>query len=369
MQLWKKNFLATFFMFLIVVYISLLILASYLFNSELQQWMQRALASERGILYLMVGISEGDDSRMAMNADYSIRGYRNSGIMLRVEKNGVMLANYISTEITADKTVQIVKHRGAKYILIKGHRKLDDGYLEVTYLESMEVIYKNQQRRIGIIIGLGALLSMIIGAMLYLTMKKIYLPVNQIAHELRTPLTGIQGYAQYLMIGNLTEEDRFFAAGQIVERSRNLGDIVEKLLLMGNVREGSVLMSRINLRQLLDELKKEHPEIEVISFTDYIEGDRTLVKCLLDNLIFNALHAGSNVKVTADSEKITVWNDGQPIDEAKLKIMNRNQVLAREQIDRHGYGISLCYEIVKVHKWKLRYESSAEEGTIAEISM
>ena len=70
------------------------------------------------------------------------------------------------------------------------------------------------------------------GLLLYATMLRINRPVSQAAHELRTPLTGIRGYAEYIMMANITEEERFYAAGQIVESAKNLEDVVEKLLIL-----------------------------------------------------------------------------------------------------------------------------------------
>ena len=50
MQLWKKNFLVTFMMFLFIIYGSLLLLHGLLYRNELEQWMARAVSGEKGRL-------------------------------------------------------------------------------------------------------------------------------------------------------------------------------------------------------------------------------------------------------------------------------------------------------------------------------
>ena len=156
-------------------------------------------------------------------------------------------------------------------------------------------------------------------------MRRINRPVNQIAHELRTPLTGIRGYAEYLMMGKLTEEERFFAARQIVDSAKHLENITEKLLIMGNVREGAIQIERIDVRKMLLELEEKYPNVEADCRLEFLNGDRTLVFCLLDNLTANAARAGSLVRITADEEGVRIWNDGEPMDEELLRDISKGQ--------------------------------------------
>ena len=104
-------------------------------------------------------------------------------------------------------------------------------------MHQLKSLFQIQMRRMWIFCGAGLVFAGIMGLFLYYTMRRINRPVNQIAHELRTPLTGIRGYAEYLMMGKLTEEERFFAARQIVDSAKHLENITEKLLIMGNVRD------------------------------------------------------------------------------------------------------------------------------------
>ena len=50
-----------------------------------------------------------------------------------------------------------------------------------------------------------------------------------------------------------------------------------------------------------------------------------------------------------------------------IHILNRNHEFPRAKAERNGYGIGLCYEIVKLHGWKMDYASSEEKGTTVKI--
>lgn len=367
MQLWKKNFLVTFLMFLFIIYGSLLILHSLLYQNELEQWISRAVTGEKGAACLLDEIHTSQELQPEINLASAFRSYLMTDIRLRAEQDGTTIAGFLPIDPPNEDSVQIINYQGAPYLLIQDKIKNGESSIKLTYMESMVALQQNQQRRTFLIIIAGASLSAVIGIMLYLTMRRINRPVSRIAHELRTPLTGIQGYAQYLMLGNLSEEDRFFAAQQIDESAREMNDIVEKLLIMGGVREGKVLMQKIDLPHMLAEIHQLYPHMELECNCDLLQGDKTLIRCLLENLIQNAAAGGNCVKVCADSRHITVWNDGPAVSGKKLKLMNRSQGTPSVYTDRHGFGISLCHDIAALHSWKLSYSSSEEEGTTAEI--
>ena len=58
---------------------------------------------------------------------------------------------------------------------------------------------------------------------------------------------------------------------------------------------------------------------------------------------------------------------GKYIWKQKLNYLNRNHEFPRAKAERNGYGIGLCYEIVKLHGWKMDYASSEEKGTTVKI--
>lgn len=368
MQLWKKNFLVIYGIFLAVVCGGLLLLDSYISRNEIRQWVDQARNSERSIYYLAAGLKNEEVSRMSMNLNDAARRYEEAGILTRVRVNEYMAADYFPEGEGKDagpvgSLIEVRRIRGERYLFIQEVGREDGVEIAIEYAQELGSLSKLQARRMWIFCGAGLAFAGIMGFFLYYTMRRINRPVNQIAHELRTPLTGIRGYAEYLMMGKLTEEDRFFAARQIVDSAKHLEDITEKLLIMGNVREGAIRIERIDTGKLLHELEEKYPNVTVDCQLEFMNGDRALVLCLLDNLTANASRAGSLVRITADEEGIRIWNNGEPMEEELLRAFNKGQELPASRMGTHGYGIQVCREIARVHGFKLRFRSSKEEGT------
>lgn len=368
MQLWKKNFLIIYGIFLAVVCAGLFLLDGYITQNETRQWIDHARNNERSIYYLADGLKEEEISRMSMNLNDAAKRYEESDIHIRVRVNGYIAADYFPGEQISDAAaeaprIEVRRINGERCLVIQETGMEGDYEIAVEYAQELGSLARLQTRRMWIFCGAGLAFSGIMGLFLYYTMRRINRPVNQIAHELRTPLTGIRGYAEYLMMGKLSEEERFFAVSQIVDSAKHLEDITEKLLIMGNVREGALCIEKIEVRQMFLELEEKYPSIETDCRLEFLNGDRTLVFCLLDNLTANAVRAGDRVTVTADEEGIRIWNNGKPMDEELLRDISRGQDVPASRMGRHGYGIQVCQEIAKEHGWKLRFRSSAKEGT------
>lgn len=365
MQIWKKNFLTIYGFFLVIIYGGLFCLEHYITQNETRQWAGHAGSSEKSLFYLAAGLREEELSRMSMKIKDAAKKYQERDIWVRVRVNDYIAADYLPEGLEGERSVEVKPWKDSRYLLIQEERNVGGDTIEVTYAESMKELAETQQQRLWMFSVGGVAFSGFIGILLYYTMKKINRPVSQIAHEIRTPLTGIRGYAEYIMMGKLKEEDIFFAAKQIVDSAKNLEDVTEKLLIMGNVREGDICVKQINLNKLLDRIGDTYSEVLINCRLEYLNGDETLISCLLENLIANASKAGKQVRVKIDETGIFVWNDGKPMDAKLLRSVNRGQDLSGFRIGKHGYGIQICREIAMVHGWKLYYHSGKEEGTTA----
>lgn len=363
MQLWKKNFLVIYGIFLVMICGGLLILDGYISRNETDLWIENARNDEKSIYYLAAGLKGEDMGRMAMYLADAADRYEEAGIYIQVSINGNIVIDYFPRDLKAERLVQIKKSGKERFLVIQESGTDGSNMIEVNYAKWMGELSSSQTRRLWIFCGIGLLFAGMMGVFLYYTMRYINRPVNQIAHELRTPLTGIRGYAEYLMMGKITREDSFFAARQIVDSAKRLEDIMEKLLIMGNVRDGAIHIGRIDMKQMISGLEEKYPKMEVDCRLEFLNGDETLVSCLIDNLISNAARAGERVKLTLDEGGIHVWNDGEPIDEKLLKEINKGQDISAKRMGKHGYGIQVCREIAREHGWKLKFLSSREEGT------
>lgn len=298
-------------------------MVSLSFRNDLSYLTKRAIDSEQGIAYAMQSIQELDGGHMGTDVAYMAERYEKAGILLEVHFGDIVLADKIALEDIPEGRIGILTYGDTKHLYIHDEVLSGSQLLKITYLENIQSFYELQNRKLYGAAAAGVLISSVIGIMLYATMKRIFRPVNQIAHELRTPLTGIQGYAQYMM--------------------------------MGNIKEGALSFVPIDIPDMLAELKQTYAGIELDVSVQKVNGEPTLVRCLLENMISNAVNAGGHVKVTADEEGLFVWNGAsfQPREEAGLK--------------PHGYGLAICQDIAGIHRWKLKYDTSEMTGTTAKL--
>ena len=242
MQLWKKNYLAAYILFLVILNLSLLLLSTMGFKNDLETRMDEVIKRQQQLAYTVEGLNGTEDGG---------RQAALSGTGILQEQNFHQCEPWRQNhcESPSDRSgdsgnADIVKYKGERYAAVIGRAGNGDEICEVVYMENIQDLYRAQNRRLFSFLATGLLLEAVIGTMLYMTMKKIYMPVNNIAHELRNPLTVLQGYGQYIQMGNITEEDRFFAGEQIVKEAGSLRETVDRLLVMGNLREGNVKYQR-----------------------------------------------------------------------------------------------------------------------------
>ncbi|WP_320047098.1 HAMP domain-containing sensor histidine kinase [uncultured Ilyobacter sp.] len=203
--------------------------------------------------------------------------------------------------------------------------------------------------------------------------------VASVSHELKTPITLIQGYAQGLMEGIATDEDRNFYCGVIVDESRKMDELVKELLLISQIEAGYLELDieKINLgkmiRQVMDKYYMEFEKYD-ISYPEYdiwALGDWKYIKRVLGNLVSNAFkYTPENGKI-----KVEVDEDGEKY---RVKVINRCSDLTEEDLEelwapfyrgdksRSSEGTGLGLAIVKgvLEKHKSSYGAELEAGRV-----
>lgn len=79
--------------------------------------------------------------------------------------------------------------------------------------------------------------------------------IDNFAHELRTPLTSIYGYAEYLQKAKLTEEDAYESTQFIMSESQRLQRLGDRLLQLALYREQELKRTEIVLPELFHSLE------------------------------------------------------------------------------------------------------------------
>lgn len=193
------------------------------------------------------------------------------------------------------------------------------------YIREAESIFVRQRQQNLLLLCAAAVFALALSVFLYITLKRIYRPIDNLAHELRTPLTAIHGYAQYIALAAIDEEERLNAAAFIADESRRLRDIVDRLLTLSNRREGEPEWVQVSIEELFLRAQKLYPGVHYRVEQPYVLGDAALLSSLVGNLVDNAVKAspqGAAVELVAAKNCIQVLDRGSGLSEAMLKRLN-----------------------------------------------
>lgn len=118
-----------------------------------------------------------------------------------------------------------------------------------------------------------------------------------VSHDLRAPLRAIDGFSLALLedCGHKLKSDEKEHLERVRAAARHMGRLIDDLLNLARTARYELVRSRVDLsalaREVLSELEQAEPErkLTVMIAPDQVaEGDRTLLRVVLDNLIGNA---------------------------------------------------------------------------------
>ncbi len=367
MKLWEKNYLLTMAIFLIILYGSIFFVHSFSFKTSLEKECEHVINMEKSTSYgieSLITVKENafNSTKLLLYGE----SLKEQSIYIYITMKEDVLVDTFPFEIDADtdRGSYIIERNQSHYILISDNLTLeDDNIIKIYYMESIEEVYVNSQRQMIFWLLICGILSIFVAIVLHISMKKIYQPINNIAHELRTPLTTIQGYAQYISIGKINQEDILYASEKIDEEAVYINNLIERLLVMEHISDGEIVLEKIYTEDIFVELKKYYPNIQTNKESEHISCDKTLLLSLLLNLISNLSRSEGKIILTVSENKIILQNSNDYIKPLVLKKINSNSKLPREVINGKGLGVALCHDIIKMHGWKIQYKSSLEDGT------
>lgn len=206
--------------------------------------------------------------------------------------------------------------------------------------------------------------------------------LDNLTHEMRTPLTSIQGFSEYLMRTNASQEDRLVALTHINEEANRLKQLINKMFDLMTLKKESLNIVKLNSNEIFDiirkiefqKLKAKNINLKTDVGTEYFYADEHLVLVVLTNLIDNAINASkdnSNIEVTVYSEDgktiIEISDQGQGVDDKDLPHIfqpfyksdkNRSAIYRGA-----GLGLSLCKRIIDLHNGNIEVKSQKNIGT------
>lgn len=364
MKLWEKNYVLTMSVIMLILYGSIFFVLYQSFQTNLKKACERGMQTEQSIGYSVSSLLNEDPEYRKLKLYCEIME-RQKVFFAVYEGESEIVNSLPNLRLGVIKPgLQIMKDGKARYLcVLDSFVSQNEKEIHIYYAEPVDEIYENYRKQVCMFLFINALISFFIAWVLYFAMKKIYYPINNIAHELRTPLTSIQGYAQYILFGKVSEEDVQYACSRINEEAGYINEIIERLLVMENIKNGKICMEKIDVADLLETVKTYYPFITIDNKMEFIMGDKTLILCLLMNLLSNISRSEGEIVITASDNQVCICNREDFIDKDMLKALNGNRAIPKKRIKGKGLGVSLCHEIVKLHHGRLYYESVKSNGT------
>ena len=213
------------------------------------------------------------------------------------------------------------------------------------------------------------------------------------SHEIRTPMTGVLGMLDLLRDTKLVSEQKYFI-DTAYNSAEALLTVINDVLDFSKIEAGKVDFESIpfDIRHLVEEVVGLHAKeaqdkgIEIISHIgndvpDYVKGDPTRLRQILNNLIGNAMkftHDGeifvglecenSTSGEDKDFLKFKIRDTGIGISESAKKIIFETFTQADESTTRKfggtGLGLAISQQMVRLFDGKIGVESSEGKGSI-----
>lgn len=362
LKLWEKSFLLTFIVFFLILNVCLVMWYMFDMKSDYQKFADDCMNEAENILYLEKQIDSGAMGRDEIGE--IAESFEEKGVYIRLSFDGNVLTDNLPDGFGGadeERCLGRIDVSGADYYYIESG--FNDCRLE--YMKSMIDMHERQLNMAWMIVLIDVVMAAVVGVLLYVAMRKIYKPVSDISHELRTPLTSILGYAQYLSFDGVSEEELRAASQRIESEAKYMKDIVERLLTVDSLRGKNIVSSKIDFDGLVDELRGRYPGMCFENNINTINGDKSLVKILLTNLIENAVREDPSAEFDANGKTICISNRAGNLTIEDVYKMNSGVRIDDTKIKGHGIGMELCREIVKAHGWDMRYE--LEKGRLIVI--
>lgn len=211
--------------------------------------------------------------------------------------------------------------------------------------------------------------------------------VANLSHELKTPLTSIQGFAQAIMDGTVSDEQQRVEAARVIhEEAQRLQRLAEELLDLARLDagEGGLEFSPVELPELLNSVRaKMQPAAAARQVELALEpgpginimADQDRLAQVLINLLDNAIQhsqPGGTVGLSIEREpgtvKVHVEDQGPGLEAHDIeRIFERFYRLDRSRAAGPqrgvGLGLSIARQIVRAHGGQIQVQSEVGRGS------
>ena len=220
--------------------------------------------------------------------------------------------------------------------------------------------------------------------------------VNLVSHQFRTPMTSILLKAEALQRFSNRSSDPAFAkkvtdyAQQVGQDIHRLNRLISEVLINERVQSGQVSIRRqpLNLVEFCLNLINQQCQYETayqrVNFQSakkniQVWADPILLEQVLENLMSNALKYSDDAKKPVEvllaetpNECIVTVKDygiGIPADDLKYVAKSFYRASNATHYPGTGLGLSLSYQLVKMHGGQLQIESQHNQYTVCTVSL
>ncbi|NPA12156.1 MAG: HAMP domain-containing histidine kinase [Epsilonproteobacteria bacterium] len=201
-----------------------------------------------------------------------------------------------------------------------------------------------------------------------LNFKKLKMFNSNVSHELKTPLAIMKSEIEVAKMSEKPDCDKLL--NSLLQEIDYINDITEKLLfLTKNLK--SIKKEPIDLEEMIFELYEKYAskiEFELNFGEDeyIIQGDKTLLKMALSNIIENSIKYGAGkvtvtLKKTKNKITLIISDNGIGIPEEKLPFIfdefYRVDESHNKNIKGFGLGLSIVKNILNLHQAKIKVKS------------
>lgn len=192
------------------------------------------------------------------------------------------------------------------------------------------------------------------------------------SHELQTPLAIIKNKLDLLLQNEAITDRQYKIIEEINRALIRITRINKNLLLLAKIENHQfddtemVDISQL-IQQCLEQFKEHACHKNILIQTDietgrFIEGNRTLIEILLNNLMLNAIrhnkHNGT-ITISLNKNELNISNTGSTALNSE-KLFERFAVSSSEATSS-GLGLAIIKEICNSHNWTIRYQFADHE--------
>lgn len=216
-------------------------------------------------------------------------------------------------------------------------------------------------------------------------MKQLFF--SNASHELKTPLTSIQGYAELLKEGNLSEEIKNDCLGRILIESQKMTRLIQDILMISrlesNEHNGQAEMIYMDdcvrsiIKRFIPLAKEKYVSIEQDLAPVRVYAYKPYMEELVSNLVHNAIiynKENGKVKITLSSKEermdLIVQDTGIGISEIdQEKVFQRFYRAEANTKKGTGLGLSIVKHITLFYNGSVDIRSQLNEGTTISVHL